>query len=108
MTNEDSLKKPGGFSAEKRSFMNELIAAFHHLKWITEKIESNFSQRCTEIGQEAMTRKKAVRYRRGKKKSQGQWLQTRREAQRDCTISVLGHFNIQLDRAMRSLIYLCS
>lgn len=67
MTNEDSLKKPGGFSAEKRSFTNELTAAFHHLKRITEKIESNFSQRCTEIGQEAMTRKKAVRYRRGKK-----------------------------------------
>lgn len=42
MTNEDSLKKPRGFSAEKISFMGELIATFNHLKRITEKIESNF------------------------------------------------------------------
>lgn len=50
MTNEDSLKKPGRVSAGKRSFMDDLIAAFNHLKRITEKIESNFSQRCTEKG----------------------------------------------------------
>lgn len=51
MTNEDSLKKPGMVSAEKRSFMDDLIAAFNHLKRITEKmIESNFSQRCSEKG----------------------------------------------------------
>lgn len=45
-TNEDALEKPGGF----RSFMDDLIAAFNHLKMTTEKTESNFSQRCTEKG----------------------------------------------------------
>lgn len=61
MTNENPLKKPGEFSAEKRSFMGELVAAFNHLKRISEKIESNFFRRCTVKGQEAMTRKKQIR-----------------------------------------------
>lgn len=58
MTSEDSLKKPRWLAQKKKSFMRELIAAFNCVKRITEKIESNFSHRCTEKEQEAMTRKK--------------------------------------------------
>lgn len=103
MANEDFLKKPEGFTAEKGSFTGNLIAAFNHLKKITQKTESNFSERCTEKGQEAMARKKPIRYKR-KKKSLGQWLRPEEGPREAVKSQSLETCNIQRDMAMRSLI----